>query len=176
MVLLSTTAPLRILAKDKGETMFTKKDILDQLEAMDAPQDKIVLMHTSLRMIGDVEGGANGLLDILVDYFTKDGGLFCLPTHTWHNYGKPITLDLASSESCLGTFPCVALRDGRGLRTENPSHSMVIFGDRDRATQFAKHDLDITSPTSPSATIFLSLICSSNQFKSSKENPSNSVG
>jgi aminoglycoside 3-N-acetyltransferase len=129
--------------------MFTRKDILEQLEEIGAPRDKIVIMHTSLRAIGEVEGGAKGLLDVLIKYFTKDGGLFCLPTHTWHNYGNPITLDLSSSDSCLGAFPIIATEDGRGLRTVNPTHSIIIFGDRDRALDFASNEANVTSPTAP---------------------------
>ena len=129
--------------------MFTKNDIWNQLEAMGAVPGGIVHMHTALRLVGEVEGGAVGLLDALIDYFTRDGGLFCLPTHTGDNFGKPIMLDMTSSDSCLGTFPIIATEDGRGLRTMNPSHSIVIFGDRERAMDYASNETKIDSPTSP---------------------------
>ena len=57
------------------ESMFTKEDILKQLKSMNAPTDSIVLMHTSLRAVGQTEGGAQTLLDAMIEYFTKDGGL-----------------------------------------------------------------------------------------------------
>ena len=129
--------------------MFTKSDILSQLAAMDAPRDSIVLMHTSLRLIGEVEGGAKGLLDALIEYFTAEGGLLCIPTHTGRNSIKEYLLDLTTSESHLGAFPIFATEDGRGIRTENPSHSMVIFGHRERAEKFAEGELYVDSPTSP---------------------------
>ena len=62
--------------------MFTEKDILDQLEKMNAPRGGVILMHSSLRSVGEVEGGGEGLLDAMVEYFTSEGGLFCVPTHT----------------------------------------------------------------------------------------------
>ena len=34
--------------------MTTKKEIYAQLEAMNAPRDSVVLMHTSLRAVGEV--------------------------------------------------------------------------------------------------------------------------
>ena len=129
--------------------MFSKKDIFRELETMGAKRDGIVLMHTALRSVGEVEGGAKGLLDALIEYFTEDGGLFCLPTHTGRNYGKPIMLDMSSSESHLGAFPIIATEDGRGMRTLNPSHSMVIFGDREKALEFAKNEDKVESPTAP---------------------------
>ena len=128
--------------------MYTKVDIFNQLEAIDAPKDSVVLMHSSLRAIGEVEGGAQGLLDALVEYFTAEGGLFCVPTHTWDSLDKEITVDMAGYETCLGGFSVVALRDGRGVRSESPTHSMVVFGERERVEEFIADEPFIKSPTS----------------------------
>ena len=68
--------------------MFTKEDIKKQLSQMHAPQDRVVLMHSSLRAVGALEGGADALLDAMIEYFTAKGGLFCVPTHTWDKLGK----------------------------------------------------------------------------------------
>ena len=129
--------------------IFTKEEIFQQLEYLHAPTDSVVLMHSSLRAIGPIEGGAEALLDYLIEYFTREGGLFCVPTHTWHNLGKEITLDLSSDESCLGAFAGVAIRDPRGIRSENPSHSIVVFGDREKALEFVRDELWVSSPIAP---------------------------
>ena len=128
---------------------YTKSDIYRQLEAMNAPTDSVVLMHASLRAIGPVEGGAEGLLDALIEYFTRDGGLFCVPTHTWHNLGKEITLDMTSDDSCLGAFSGIALRKGTGIRSESPTHSMVVFGDREKARALVADEPFAKSSTAP---------------------------
>ena len=70
-------------------------------------------MHSSLRLIGQVEGGATALLDTLIEYFTKDGGLFCVPTHTGYNLSQNITLDLSGDSTSLGVFSALAIRDGK---------------------------------------------------------------
>lgn len=127
---------------------YTKSDIINQLRAMGAPTDSVVLMHSSLRAIGNIDGGAEVLLDTLIEYFTRDGGLFCIPTHTWKNLDREITLDMTSDETCLGAFSSFAIRDGRGVRSENPTHSMVVFGDRDRALQFIANDAFVRFGTS----------------------------
>ncbi len=129
--------------------LYNKEEIFAQLCAMKAPRDKMVLMHSSLRTVGKVAGGAQGLLDILVEYFTAEGGLFCVPVHTWHNLEKEITLDMNSSDNCLGYFSTVAAEDPRGYRTESPTHSMVIFGDRVKAEEIAKGELVALTPTAP---------------------------
>ena len=128
---------------------FTRDDIIRQLDALDAPKGVPVLFHSSLRAIGSVEGGAEALLDILVEYFTRDDGLFCVPTHTWHNLDKEITLDVTSDDNCLGAFSAVAIRDPRGIRSENPCHSMMVFGDK--AAEFVKDELLVPTPTAPSS-------------------------
>lgn len=129
--------------------MYTKEDIFAQLQAMQAPQNGIVLMHSSLRAISEVQGGAEALLDALIEYFTAEGGLFCVPTHTWEDLDAKITLDMSSHRSCLGAFATVALRSKRGIRSENPTHSMVVFGDRKKAEEFIKDDAFVATPTAP---------------------------
>ena len=130
---------------------YTKEELVGQLEQLHAPTNSVVLMHSSLRAIGPVAGGAEALLDALIEYFTKDGGLFCVPTHTWHNLGKAVTLDMNSDESCLGAFASIAIRDPRGVRSENPTHSMMVFGDKEKALAFVQDELRVSSPTSPSS-------------------------
>ena len=130
--------------------MYTKNQIIKQLENMNAPQDSVVLMHSSLRSVGDVEGGGEGLLDALIEYFTAEDGLFCVATHTWGNLGTDkITLDMTSPESNLGAFATIAAKDKRGIRSENPPHSMAVFGDRAKAEAFVRDDASVTTPTAP---------------------------
>ena len=51
--------------------------------------------------------------------------------------------------TCLGALSDLAARDARGLRSENPTHSMVVFGDRARAEQFVADEGSISSGTAP---------------------------
>ena len=132
--------------------IYTKDDILCQLKAMNAPQDSVVLMHSSYRAIGSVEGGAEALLSVLIEYFTERGGLFCIPTHTWHNLRKEITLDMVSDDTCLGAFSKVAIRSGLGVRSENPAHSMVVFGNREKALEFIREEPSLCTPSAPDST------------------------
>lgn len=52
--------------KDFNKT-YTKDEIKEQLAKMNLPQDKVVLVHSSLRLVGEVEGGAKGLLDAMIE-------------------------------------------------------------------------------------------------------------
>ncbi len=128
---------------------YTKADLLRQLSELNIPRNHVVLVHTALRLIGKVEGGAKTILDALIEYFTYDGGLLCIPAHTWTNLDKDITLDMTDPTTCLGAFPDFATADPRGVRSENPTHSVAVFGDREKALQFIADDAYLLSGTGP---------------------------
>lgn len=131
--------------------MFSKNDILRQLAEMEASQDGIVLIHSSLRAIGDVEGRGDGLLDALIEYFTAKGGLLCIPTHTWANIDDPnkITLDLCTPQTCIGTLPNLAAQRKDAVRTLHPTHSMAVFGNFEKASAFAAGEAQWDTPAPP---------------------------
>ena len=131
------------------DKIYTKADILCQIDKLNIPKGSIVLAHTAYRLIGKVDGGAKTVLDALIEYFTENGGLFCVPTHTWASIKEPIILDMNENKTCLGAFSDYAASDERGIRSLNPSHSMMVFGDRKRALEFIKDDAFVTSGTAP---------------------------
>ena len=128
---------------------YTKNDILEQLKDLSVPQDKILIVHSSLRAVGQVEGGAEALLDALIQHVTFKGGLLCIPTHTWHNLGKEITLDLTKIDHCMGALATAALENGSGIRSGNPTHSLVVFGDRTKAEEYISNEPIVKTSTAP---------------------------
>jgi len=133
----------------KHNKSYTKEDILAQLSAMNLPRDKVVLAHSSLRLVGKLEEGAKTLLDAMIEYFTAEGGLFCVPTHTWANLAQEITLDMNDPATCLGAFSDFAAADSRGKRSLNPTHSMTVFGDEAMVSTFIQGEDMISSGTAP---------------------------
>lgn len=130
--------------------MFTKEDIFRQLQKMNAPRNSVVILHSSFRTVGEVEGGAEGFLDALIEYFTAEGGLFLVVSHTWNNLFKDrITLDMQNPESNTGVISVLAAKHKDGVRSENPCHSVVVFGDRARAEALVKNERNIDTPIAP---------------------------
>lgn len=132
--------------------MLLQEDIILQLEKMGAPKDKIVIVHASLKAVGEVQGRAQGLLDALVKYFTAEGGVLCVPAHTWKNFysGKEYALDETCTKTCIGTLGDVAVADPRSLRTSgNPTHSLSLFGKKDKIEKLARLEEQVNTPTSP---------------------------
>lgn len=116
--------------------MFTKEQLRAQLEELGVPRDRVVLVHSSLRAVGQTEGRGEGLLEVLIGHCTSQGGLLCIPTHTWAFGGREIPLDMMQPETCIGTLPNIAARHPLGRRTAHPSHSMAVFGDPTRVAAF----------------------------------------
>lgn len=126
--------------------MLYREDILNGLEAFSVAVGKPVIVHTSLKAIGEIDGGGDVLLDCLIEFFTKKGGLLCIPTHTWDK----VMLDLREKDTCLGVLPRLALNRSGAKRTMHPTHSMVVFGNRQRVLDFCKGEEKVDTPTSPS--------------------------
>ncbi len=125
--------------------MISGEDIIKRLEALDAAKGRPVLVHTSLRAVGPIEGGGEALLAALIAYFTKEGGLLCVPTHTWNS----TILDLNKAQTCLGALPGIAAAHPEGVRSMHPTHSMVVFGNDERIEDFVRKEGAVDTPTSP---------------------------
>ena len=127
--------------------IITKAQILKQLKEMGAPQDNVVVVHISLKSVGEIEGRGEGLLDALIEYFTAQGGVLCVPAHTWHQTFSEIVLDKNDPRTCIGKFPEIAAQDKRGRRTSNPTHSLMLFGDKTRVQELLDAEEKIVTPT-----------------------------
>lgn len=126
--------------------MHTKADLIDQLIQMGIEPTDTVVIHTSMKAIGNVDGGVATLLDAFIDYL--EDGLFIVPTHTWENVTKNSPLfDVNKTKPCIGIVPTIAAFYPRGIRSLNPTHSVAAFGNR--AKSYIAGELEFESPTHP---------------------------
>lgn len=123
--------------------MITENELVEQLSVFKVPDKTPVIVHSSLKSIGYVDGGAETLLSALKKHFCKNGGLLCIPTHTWIS----MVLDLTASESNLGALPTAAACHPDGVRSIHPTHSITVFGDR--ADKFVENENFSDTPTNP---------------------------
>ena len=125
--------------------MITKEQLIKDLESLGVPKGRIVTVHTSLRAVGEIEGGGDTILNALIEVFTKDGGLLSIPTHTWDSD----VYDMRKAESCIGTLPRLAAAHKNAFRTLHPTHSMAVFGEKERAVAFIKNEETADTPANP---------------------------
>jgi aminoglycoside 3-N-acetyltransferase len=126
--------------------MIIKEHIFDLLEKAGIKSTDTVLIHTSMRALGEVEGGCDGVIDAFCEYL-KDG-LFIVPTHTWANVNvqNPV-YDVRHTKPCIGALPTVAAFRSDGVRSLHPTHSISAFG-KD-AESFVAGEEKCTSPCPP---------------------------
>ena len=123
--------------------MVTKNDIIKFLEDIDIKHDDTVLIHTSLKAIGELNGGADMMIDAFCEYLHR--GLFIIPTHTWDNViAKAPFYDVKTTVPCIGMLPCLAVKRKDGVRSLHPTHSVVAFGMR--AREYIKGEENAASP------------------------------
>lgn len=92
----------------------------------------VVLVHTSLRGLGLVEGGADAVLDALLSVVGEDGTVL-FPTLTGSSDDSPVkppAINLATTPcaSWVGIMPEVARRRSGAMRSIHPTHSVVAHG------------------------------------------------
>lgn len=117
--------------------MHTQQSLLDQLHQLGIDRRGTLLVHSSMKSMGEVEGGADTVLDAFTDYM-KDG-LLVLPTHTWStiNASNPM-FHVESSPCCVGILPELFRKRPGVVRSWHPTHSVAAIGQD--AVEFTKDD------------------------------------
>jgi len=105
--------------------MYTKEMLQQQMRDMGLISSDTVLIHTSFKAVGAVEGGPDAFLDAFCEYLSA--GRFIVPTHTWSvvNAGQPV-YDAAKTVPNIGLIPRTAAFRTDGIRSLHPTHSVWV--------------------------------------------------
>ncbi len=106
---------------------YSKQQLKEQLESMGLKGDETILIHSSMKAIGAVDGGADTVLDAWMEYFKN--GLLLLPTHTWKtvNADNPV-YNPYTTPSCVGLLTNMFMKRDGVIRSLHPTHSMSGYG------------------------------------------------
>ena len=106
---------------------YNKQQLKGQLESMGLKGDETILIHSSMKAIGAVDGGADTVLDVWMEYFKN--GLLLLPTHTWKtvNADNPV-YNPYTTPSCVGLLTNMFMKREGVIRSLHPTHSMAGYG------------------------------------------------
>ncbi len=123
--------------------MYTRIDLQNDLKAMGLNKDDVVMVHASMKSLGEVEGRADEVIDGFMDYFKE--GLFMMPAHTWKQMGEDYKVfDPKTEPACVGILPNVFLKKEGAYRSLHPTHSVVAAGKL--AEEYVKGDEFATTP------------------------------
>jgi aminoglycoside 3-N-acetyltransferase len=107
-------------------TVLQKKDVLAAIRSVGIKPGDLIVAHSSLSDFGYLEGGAEALVDCLLEAVGKEGTV-CVPTHSLNWIGKP-PYDPKTSPSLTGIIPQKFLRRPGVLRSLHPTHSVAAIG------------------------------------------------
>jgi aminoglycoside N3'-acetyltransferase len=114
----------------------TRATLVQQLDVLDLPDQPVLLVHTSLKQLGFVEGGAEGVVDALVEAIvTRRGGTLVLPTFSiegsmLNSLAAGAVFDVRATPSNLGAIPEAFRRRPGVRRSIHPTHSFAALGPR----------------------------------------------
>ena len=126
--------------------MYTKEELLNDLHNMGLQPKDAVMVHSSMKAIGPVEGGADTVVDTFMEYLKE--GLFMTPTHTWAQMSEEYSLfDPEEEPACVGIIPNIFRKREGVVRSLHPTHSIAAYGVG--AEDFVKGEEDVTTPCQP---------------------------
>ncbi|HKM43262.1 MAG TPA: AAC(3) family N-acetyltransferase [Limnochordia bacterium] len=123
--------------------MYTKRELQQHLEKLGVVPSDTVLVHSSMKAIGDVEGGADTVLHAFGDFLKL--GLLVLPTHTWEQINATYNIyDVLHEPSCVGLLTNLFRQRPDVLRSWHPTHSVAALGQD--AADYVQGEENIDTP------------------------------
>jgi aminoglycoside 3-N-acetyltransferase len=123
--------------------MYTKKHIINEIIEMGIKPDDTLLIHSSMKAIGEVENGADTVLDAFIEYMKE--GLLIFPTHTWAQINDENNIYNPETEpSCVGILTNLFRKRPNVFRSWHPTHSVAAIG-KD-AEQYATGEENYDTP------------------------------
>ena len=118
---------------------YTKADLKHDLAAMGLTGNETILIHSSMKSIGTVEGGADTVLDALMEFFAE--GLLRFINE------ENRVFDVRRSPCCVGILPELFRQRPGVVRSLHPTHSIAAYG-KDAAA-YIEGELDANTPCTP---------------------------
>ena len=125
---------------------YTKEQLVKQLQAMGIQPTDNLLVHSSMKSLGNVQGGADTLIDALMEAVSE--GMLLMPTHTWKQMSAEYSLfDPETEPVCVGIVPELFRKRPGVVRSLHPTHSMAAYGKQ--AEEYIKGEENRTTPCAP---------------------------
>ena len=129
-----------------NKSTYSKADLLCQLEKMGLKHTDKVMIHSSMKAIGEVEGGADTVLDAVMEYFSQ--GLVMMATHTWKQMSRDYHIfDPETEPACVGILPNLFRQRAGVYRSLHPTHSIAAYGVG--AGEYVKGEENLSTPCAP---------------------------
>jgi len=110
--------------------VLTKENLVQDLKNLGVKSGDHLYIHTALKSIGDIDGGAETLIDALLTAVGEQGTI-AVPTHTCSFEDAPFgttPYDKTKTDGILGVFPNILWKHPQAKRSGHGSHSTAAIG------------------------------------------------
>ena len=126
--------------------MYTKEDLIHNIKQMGIQPTDSLMVHSSMKSIGMVEGGADTVVDAFMEFLSE--GLFMTPTHTWAQMSTEYNVFNPETEpACVGIIPNIFRQREGVVRSLHPTHSIAAYGKK--AKEYVRGEEFATTPCPP---------------------------
>lgn len=126
------------------------KDILlGHLKKLGVEEGDNLLVHSSLKSLGEIEGGPETVIQTLVESVGEDGTLL-MPALSYESVTKDqLIFDAKETPSCVGALTEIFRKRKGTLRSLHPTHSISAHGKN--ATFFIENHEEDSTPVGPNS-------------------------
>ena len=119
-----------------------KKQFIADMRELGIKPDDTLLVHSSLKSLGRVEGGADTVIQALIE--SLPDGTLLMPSLSWQAVSKdnPI-FSVLNTPSCVGIIPETFRKYPNVLRSINSTHSVCAYG-KNAEKITSRHSMDTT--------------------------------
>lgn len=108
--------------------MVTKKDVCETLKSLGIKNGEILLFHSSLKSFGEIENGADTVIDGALEAVGEDGTLVAPALLTKSFYVAYEIFDKNTSPCEVGLIPETMRKRPNALRSDQATHSVSAIG------------------------------------------------
>ncbi len=126
--------------------MLSRSDLVNGFRQSGIQPGATIMVHTSYKSLGGVEGGAETVIDALLDLVGPEGTVL-FPTFNFQSWTEFHYFDILETPSKMGIITELARLRPQALRTPHPIYSFAVLGRR-REEFAACDDVEAYGPNS----------------------------
>ena len=101
--------------------------IVKDLENLGINKGDVVIVHSSLKSMGNIEGGADTVIDALIEAVGSQGTVL-FPALSWTPCTTTLKFSVNETPACIGYIPNVFRKREGVIRSLHPTHSVCAYG------------------------------------------------
>ena len=107
--------------------MYSFDDILKGFQTIELTESRVIMVHSSYKSLGGVEGGAETVIDALLDFVGPEGTVL-FPNFNFQSWTENHYFDINETPSKMGIIGELARLRKEAIRTPHPIYSFAALG------------------------------------------------